>query len=180
MNIQNYSRPAIALHWLMALMILTALPLGMFMTDLDLSPTKLKLYSWHKWLGVTIFMVLVIRVFWRATHIPPALPQTMPQWQHTAAHALHGLLYLLMFAIPISGWLMSSAKGFQTVWFGIVPLPDLLDKNKELGDVLHEVHETLNNLLILFLAVHVVAALKHHFFDHDDIAIRMMPWLKRR
>lgn len=179
MNIRNYGPTAMTLHWLMALMILAALPLGMFMTELDLSPTKLKLYSWHKWLGVSIFAVLLFRVAWRATHAPPPLPDSMPAWQRVTAQGLHGLLYLLMFAIPVSGWLMSSAKGFQTVWFGVLPLPDLLEKDKALGEWLAETHEALNGLLIMALVLHVGATLKHHFIDRDEIAGRMMPWLKR-
>jgi cytochrome b561 len=92
-----------------------------------------------------------------------------------AAHAGHGLLYLLMIAIPISGWLMSSAKGFQTVYFGVLPLPDLLDKNKELGDLLAEVHKALNLLLAVVIVGHVGAALKHHLIDKDDVLTRMAP-----
>jgi cytochrome b561 len=85
------------------------------------------------------------------------------------------MLYGLMFAIPLSGWLMSSAKGFQTVWFGVLPLPDLLEKNKELGDLLQTVHMSLNLLFAVTIAGHVGAALKHHFIDRDDILIRILP-----
>ena len=110
------------------------------MSDLALSPLKLKLISYHKWLGVTVFLLAAARLAWRATHTPPPLPAAMPAWQRYAAHGLHHLLYVLMFAIPLSGWLMSSAKGFQTVYFGVLPLPDLIGKDKALGDVLKEVH----------------------------------------
>ena len=85
------------------------------------------------------------------------------------------MLYVLMIAIPLSGWLMSSAKGFQTVYFGILPIPDLLDKNKELGDLLALVHKSLNLFFVAVLAGHIGAALKHHFIDKDDILIRMAP-----
>ena len=179
MNVANYTRTAITLHWLVALLILVALPLGMVMTELDLSPTKLKLYSWHKWLGVTVFALALLRIVWRLTHAAPALPETMPAWQRKAAAALHGLLYLLMLALPISGWLMSSAKGFQTVWFGVLPLPDLVAKNEELGHFFEETHEALVGLLLFLLAAHVAATLKHHFIDRDDIAARMLPWLAK-
>jgi cytochrome b561 len=179
MNVVNYTRTAIALHWLMALMILVALPLGMVMTDLDLSPTKLKLYSWHKWLGVTIFALALLRIFWRVKHAAPGAPDTMPIWQRKVAAALHGLLYVLMLAIPVSGWLMSSAKGFQTVWFGVIPLPDLVGKDEGLGKLLEEVHEILANLLMFLLVAHAGATLKHHYVDRDDIAARMLPWLAK-
>ncbi len=179
MNVANYTRTAIALHWLVALLILAALPLGMVMTELDLSPTKLKLYSWHKWLGVTVFALALLRIVWRLTHAAPSLPESMPAWQRKAAAALHGLLYLLMLALPLSGWLMSSAKGFQTVWFGVLPLPDLVAKDEGLGHFFEETHETLVALLLFLLAAHVAATLKHHFVDRDDIAARMLPWLAK-
>jgi len=171
----SYTRTAKALHWMMAVMIFGLLCVGIYMHDLPLSPDKLKLYSYHKWMGVTVFMLLLIRLGWRLTHQPPALPASMPQALQLVAHAGHWLLYGLMFVIPLSGWLMSSAKGFQTVWFGVLPLPDLLEKNKELGELLAEVHEGLNMFLIAVILGHIAAALKHHFIDKDDILKRMMP-----
>lgn len=176
----RYTRSAIALHWLIALLIFAALPLGLYMHDLPLSPHKLRMYSYHKWIGITVLLLAVIRLTWRATHRPPAMPETMPQWEKLAAETVHYLLYALIFIIPISGWLMSSAMGFQVVWFGVLPLPDLVAKNKELADLLHEVHETLNYGLLLLLLAHVGAALKHHFIERDDILTRMIPFLKRR
>ena len=171
----HYTATAKALHWLMALLLFGLLALGFYMQDLPLSPQKLQLYSWHKWAGVTVFLLVLFRLAWRVTHRPPALPDHMPKVMQLAAHAGHALLYLLMIAIPLSGWLMSSAKGFQTVWFGILPIPDLVDKNKELGDLLQTVHESLNWLLVAVIAGHVGAALKHHFIDKDDILTRMLP-----
>ncbi|QID17983.1 cytochrome b [Nitrogeniibacter mangrovi] len=171
----RYTRTAIALHWLIAVGIGATFVLGLYMHDLPLSPTKLKLYSWHKWAGVTLFALAAFRLGWRLTHPAPALPDTMPPRLRQAAHVAHGLLYALMFAIPIVGWLMSSAKGFQTVWFGVLPLPDLLDKNKALGDALAEVHETLAFILLGLVVVHAAAALKHHFIDRDTVLSRMLP-----
>ena len=175
MNTQRYTGVAIGLHWLIGLMILISFGVGLYMVDLSLSPTKLRLYSWHKWAGVTIFTLVLIRGFWRLTHTAPALPVDMPRWQRVAANALHYLLYALMIAIPLSGWLMSSAKGFQTVYFGVLPIPDLLDKNKELGETLALVHKALNYTMIGIVIVHAAAALKHHFIDKDDILRRMLP-----
>ena len=172
---ERYTSTAKALHWLMAILFFGLLALGFYMQDLPLSPEKLKLYSWHKWAGVTAFLLVWVRLFWRLTHRPPALPASMPRTLQFAAHAGHFLLYALMFAIPLSGWLMSSAKGFQTVWFGILPIPDLLNKNKELGDLLQTVHMSLNLLFVATIVGHVGAALKHHFIDKDDILTRMLP-----
>jgi len=171
----HYTATAKLLHWLMAALLFGLLALGFYMHDLPLSPTKLQIYSWHKWAGVTAFLLVSFRLFWGLTHRPPALPESMPRLMQFAAHAGHLLLYVLMVAIPLSGWLMSSAKGFQTVYFGILPIPDLLDKNKELGDLLALVHKSLNLLFVAVLAGHIGAALKHHFIDKDDILIRMAP-----
>ncbi len=171
----QYTRTAKSLHWMMALMIFGLIPLGMYMHELPLSPEKLQLYSWHKWIGVTVFVLLLVRVSWRLTHQPPALPEQMSKIQKTASHAGHIALYLLMLAIPLSGWLMSSAKGYQTVWFGVLPIPDLLSKDKELGETLAEVHESLSWVMVTILIVHVAAALKHHFIDKDDVLTRMIP-----
>jgi cytochrome b561 len=117
----SYTATAKTLHWLMTVLIFGLLALGFYMHDLPLSPDKLKLYSWHKWAGITAFSLLLVRLAWRATHRPPALPDSMPKLMQLAAHGGHFALYLLMIAIPISGWLMSSAKGFQTVYFGVLP-----------------------------------------------------------
>lgn len=179
MNIA-YTRTAVALHWLMALLILAALPLGLTMTELDLSPTKLKLYAWHKWLGVTVFGLAVLRLVWRTTHPAPPLSAAIPAWQRGAAHALHWALYALMLVIPLSGWLMSSAKGFQTVYLGVLPLPDLLAKDEAVGDLLQQVHRWLNYAMAALLVVHVAAALRHHLVERDDVLARMLPWLNRR
>ena len=154
----HYTRTAKSLHWAMAILLFGLLALGFYMKDLPLSPEKLQLYSWHKWAGVTAFLLVLVRLAWRVAHRPPALPASMPKLMQLAAHAGHLALYLLMLAIPLSGWLMSSAKGFQTVWFGILPIPDLLEKNKELGAQLAEVHEALAILLILTLLAHIGAA----------------------
>jgi len=171
----HYTRTAKGLHWLMTILFFGLLALGFYMHDLPLSPQKLQLYSWHKWAGVTAFLLVWFRLLWRITHRPPALPTNMSKLMQRAAHAGHFLLYGLMIAVPLSGWLMSSAKGFQTVWFGVLPIPDLLGKNKETGDLLQSVHMSLNLLFVAVIAGHIGAALKHHFIDKDDILSRMLP-----
>jgi cytochrome b561 len=176
MTSNRYTHTAIALHWLMAFLLLGLFVVGLYMHELPLSPQKLKIYSWHKWAGVSIFLLVLVRLAWRIGHRPPALPALMPVWQQSAAHGLHFLLYLLIIAIPLSGWLMSSAKGFQTVWFGVLPLPDLIGKDKELGKILEEVHSILNFGLVALVIVHAAAALKHHWVDKDDVLTRMLPF----
>lgn len=171
----RYTRTAMSLHWLIALMLFGMFGFGLYMVELPLSPQKLKFYSYHKWAGVTVFLLVLARLAWRITHRPPALPADIPAWQVTAAKAGHHLLYLLMVIVPLSGWLMSSAKGFQTVWFGVLPLPDLLAKDEALGEALLLTHRLLNWFFMLVVAGHVVAALKHHFIDRDGLLSRMLP-----
>lgn len=171
----HYTGTAKVLHWLVALIIIGLFVLGQYMSDLSMSPRKLQLYSWHKWFGVTVFLLVLVRLGWRLTHQPPRLPAQMPKLQQLASHVGHMTLYGLMLAIPISGWLMSSAKGYQTVWFGVLPIPDLLGKDKLLGDLLAELHGALNGLLMFIVVIHVIAALKHHFIDRDDVLKRMLP-----
>lgn len=170
----RYTRTAIGLHWLMAVGLAGTFLLGLSMHELPPSPQRLRLYAWHKWAGVTLFLLALLRLRWRLAHRPPPLP-VMPAWQRLAAQWVHGLLYLLMFAVPLSGWLMSSAKGFQTVWFGILPLPDLVGRDKALGDALTVLHRALNYLFLGLVVVHVAAALKHQFHDRDGLMLRMLP-----
>jgi len=176
----SYTHTAILLHWLVAIALVGSFSVGIYMHELPLSPWKLKIYSWHKWAGVSIFLLVLVRLAWRMTHRPPSLPAAMPAWQHKVAESVHHLLYLLMVAIPLSGWLMSSAKGFQTVYFGVLPLPDLLQKDAALGDVLQQIHMLLNFTLAGLVVGHVVAALKHHFVDRDAVLARMLPFLDKR
>jgi cytochrome b561 len=176
----RYTRTAIALHWLIALLIIANFALGLTMADMALSPQKLKFFSWHKWVGVTIFMLVCLRLLWRLAHAAPPLPASMPAWQAKAAHMSHLLLYVLMFAIPLSGWLYSSAAGKTVVYLGLIPLPDLVHADKALAEVLKEVHEYLNFILAAFVVMHIAAAWKHHLVDRDDVLTRMLPFLSKK
>jgi cytochrome b561 len=176
---RRYGAVARSAHWLTFFMLIGSFSLGFYMTDLKTSPLKLKLFSYHKWLGVTIFVLIVLRLAWRLRVQPPDFPQTMAGWEKRAALATHRLLYLLLLAVPLSGWLMSSAKGFQTVLFGVLPIPDLLHKDKPLGEALEEVHVTLAFLFLGLIALHVLAALKHQFIDRDDVLASMTPGVSR-
>lgn len=179
MNQNRYTATAITLHWGMAVLLIALFAVGLYMHDLPLSPWKLQIYSWHKWAGVTVFILVLVRLVWRITHRPPELPWSMSRMMQLGAHVGHATLYLLMIAIPLSGWLMSSAKGFQTVYFGVLPIPDLLHKNKELGEALRIVHESLNYLLAAMVVGHAAVAIKHHLIDKDDVLARMLPWRPR-
>jgi cytochrome b561 len=168
-----YTRTAVALHGAMALLMVAGFCLGLYMVGLSLSPLKLQLYSYHKWLGVSVALLLLPRLVWRGLHAPPPLPAGMRAWEQTAAHATHLLLYVLMACVPLSGWLMSSAKGVTTVYLGWWPLPDLLARNEALGLFLEALHRLLNDALLCLASLHAAAALKHHFIDRDGVLGRM-------
>ena len=173
---QRYTTVAIAFHWLMALMIVGAFTMGLVMTDIPgITPTKLKYYSWHKWAGVTILALATLRLLWRLGHAAPPYPAHMPRWQTRAANTLHALLYLLMFAVPLSGYLYTLSAGIPVVYFGLFQLPVIIDPNPEWKPVLKAVHYWLNVTLATCVAGHVGAALKHHFIDRDGLIRRMMP-----
>lgn len=175
----RYSTVAVVLHWLLALVILAMFAVGVYMTDLPFSPQRLKLYNWHKWAGVTFLALTLLRLVWRLTHRPPALPlavtRTMPGWQHRAYHATHHLMYLLFFAVPLVGWAYSSAAGFPIVWFGQMALPDLLPVNQELAEVIKPLHKYLALALVALAGLHIAAAVKHHWVDRDGLLGRMLP-----
>ena len=171
---ERYSLTAMVFHWLMAVLIFIALAMGLYMVDLRISPEKLRLYSWHKWIGVTVFLLAAFRLWWRLYSTPPVEPE-MPEWQRLAAKATHRIFYVMFFLIPISGWLFSSAKGFQTVYLGILPLPDLIQKNDELAPIIKQVHLIASYSLGALVGLHIAAAVKHQFIDKDGLIGRMLP-----
>lgn len=170
----RYTGPAIALHWLLALAIVGSFSMGLYMTELPISPQRLKLYNWHKWAGICILSLSALRLLWRLTHQPPA-DVPMPAWQRRASHAVHGLLYVLFFAVPLAGWAYSSAAGFPVVVFGVLPLPDFVSPDKALAEAIKPLHKTLAFALAALVLAHVGAALKHHFVDRDGLLGRMRP-----
>lgn len=168
-----YTRTAIALHWLIAGLFACGFALGDVMTDLAASPEKLKLFSWHKWIGISILALAALRGLWRLTHRPPELLPA-PMWQQIGARFAHALLYTLLFVTPLTGWTFSSASGYPVVYLGLWQLPDLVKKNAALAPSLAEMHVTLAWLMLVVVLAHAAAALKHHFFDRDDTLRRML------
>jgi len=170
----RYSLVAMAFHWVLALAIICSFCVGWYMSDLPFSMTRLKLFNWHKWAGVTILALSALRLLWRLFNKPPAdLP--MPVWQARAAHFTHGLLYVAFFAVPLSGWAYSSAAGVSIVWFGVLPLPDFVGPDKALAATLKDLHGVLAWSLALLVMAHIAAALKHQFIDRDGLIRRMLP-----
>lgn len=176
---QRYTRTAVSMHWLMALGLIGTFAMGFYMEGLSLSPRKLQLYSWHKWAGVTLLVLVTLRLAWRLSHPAPDFPQSMGSMARLAAHVGHWLLYGLMLVIPLSGWLMSSAQGFSVVWFGVLPLPDLVSKDAALGIILKDAHVVLNYTLLLAVLGHVAAALQHHLIKKDGMMTRILPFANK-
>ena len=176
---RRYNAVAIMLHWLLALVIVTMFGVGIYMTDLPFSPLRLKLYNWHKWAGICFLALTVLRLLWRVTHRPPALPaaieKNMPSWQTRTYHATHHVMYALFFAVPLIGWAYSSAAGFPIVVFGQIPLPDLLPVNKELAELIKPLHKLLALALMALAGLHIAAAIKHQLVDRDGLLSRMLP-----
>jgi cytochrome b561 len=175
----RYTAVAMALHWLLALAIFGSFAVGVYMDDLPFSPLRLKLFNWHKWAGVTFLALTVLRLLWRLSHRPPALPpaieRAMPGWQLRAFHATHHLMYVLFFAVPLIGWAYSSAAGFPIVLFGVLPLPDLLAVDKELAKLIKPLHALAAFALMGLIGLHIAAALKHQWIDRDGLLSRMLP-----
>ncbi|MBA4261667.1 MAG: cytochrome b [Comamonadaceae bacterium] len=175
--VTRYHPLARALHGLLGLALVGNFALGLYMVDLPFSPTRLQLYSWHKWLGVLVLAFSAVRLLTRLLAPPPALPvaieAAMPVWQRWAHHATHVGLYLLFFAVPLLGWAFSSAAGFPVVLFGLWPLPDFVPVNEPLSDVLKRLHAWAAYAMAALVLLHVVGALKHHFIDRDGLLARM-------
>jgi cytochrome b561 len=175
MSEPHYNRTAVALHWSIAGLVIAGLFMGWTMTDMAISPQRLKLYNYHKWVGITVLALALFRLAWKLTHVAPPLPP-MPRWQKSAAKLLHGLLYVLMIAVPTAGWIYSNAAGYRVVYLGKLPLPNLVARNKELAAAWLQVHHNLAMIFAVLLGLHVLAALQHHFIARDNTLRRMWAW----
>jgi len=172
---------SLALHWLTALMVLGLVVVGLLMQELPNSLTKFQIYALHKSFGITVLALTVMRLLWRMfAGAPPPVPG-MPRWQRLAAGLSHGALYLILLAMPLSGWLYHSASGAvprQLEWFKLFPLPSLSERDKAVADFALAMHEWLFLALAAIVTVHALAALKHHYVDRDRTLVRMLPLLK--
>lgn len=168
---ERYGIVAIIFHWIMAILIIGMISLGLYMADLPNGPVKIKLFGLHKEFGMLILMLVTLRIIWRLQNQTPRL--SIPRWQKWAAHGTHFILYTLMIAMPITGWLVTSAAGFQVSFFGMFLVPNLIPADEAQMKLFAEIHEWLAYGLIAVLCLHVAAALKHHFIDKDNILIRM-------
>ena len=177
---QRWGAVSQLLHWLIVVLIVVMAWLGLTMTDLPTSPYKIRVYSLHKSIGMTLLALVLLRLAWRAfAGRPDDLPGT-PTWQHRLAGATHGLLYVLLLAVPISGWVMNSASGFPMPWFGLFNVPAITGRDRALHELSETWHEWLFWALVVIALVHAAAAVYHHLFQHDATLARMLPrgWLR--
>jgi cytochrome b561 len=172
---RDWDAVAKSFHWVLALLILGELALGQVIERTRLSPLKLDLFVWHKSIGLTILLLAIMRLAWRLAHPPPAAPTGTPAWETKLARTGHILLYVLMFAVPLAGWTVSDTSLIPFKAFWMVPVPDLMAANRELSDLAARVHGGLTKLLAVVALLHIAAALRHHFFLHNDILRRMLP-----
>jgi cytochrome b561 len=161
-------------HWLIAALILVQFGIGNVAEDMKLTPAKLDLFVWHKSIGVTVLVLAVLRLAWRAVNPPPAMPAGTPAWERRLAAIAHWVLYILIFAVPLSGWWVSDASRVPFKAFFFLPMPDFIATNRALQETAGEVHEALTTVLLFVVIVHVAAALRHHFLLHDDVLRRML------
>ncbi len=180
-TVEVWSRAARLFHWLIAALILVQATIGLTMVQLPRRPDIIWVYTLHKSLGITILLLAVLRLGFRLfQRRPPKLP--MPGWQDGLARGTHVALYVLLFAIPISGWLFDSYSSLRPLyWWWWLKLPSLTGgANRELADVFQLWHESLFWALVAVTVLHVGAALKHHFLDRDDTLRRMLPGAGRK
>ena len=171
----SWGAPAKLFHWVMAVLIGAQIALGLMAAAWRLSPAKIELFFWHKSTGMLILLLAALRIVWRLTNPTPALPSGMPAWERAAARSSHLLLYLLMAALPISGWIVNSASNIPFRIFCLVPLPAIVAPDKAVADLAARVHGGLFVLLALVLAAHVAAALRHHIVKRNNVLARMLP-----
>lgn len=173
----RYTATAITLHWVLGAALVALFAFGWYMTGLPFSPQRLKFYNWHKWAGICLLLLSLLRLLWRLTHRPPALPaamvRSMPAWQRAAHHGTHLLIYGLFLAVPLIGWAYSSAAGFPIVLGGVLPLPDWVPVSKPLAEAIKPWHQISAYTLAALVVVHIAAALKHHWVDRDGLLARM-------
>jgi cytochrome b561 len=163
------------LHWTIVVLIIVQFTLAALAEDLP-PLKKLGMLARHKSVGLTILALAILRLAWRSLNPRPALPDTLKPYQRVLARWTHALMYLLLFAMPLSGWMMSSARGFPVSWFGFFQLPDLVPKNRALYEALLTTHGTLAVALGALVTLHAAAALTHHFMLKDDVLRRMLPF----
>lgn len=169
---------SIGIHWLTVLLVLGLVIVGLVMQELPNSPTKIEVYALHKSVGLTVLGLTVLRLLWRLVAGAPAPVPGMPRWQVLAAQVSHGAIYVLLLAMPLSGWLYNSASGFPLKWFGLFGLPKLSGYDPDVKAFALEMHEWGFIALLALITLHAAAALHHHYRHRDATLARMLPGVK--
>ncbi len=175
----TYTPVARLLHWVIAGLIVVQYVLANLAED---SPSKLQqlaLLARHKSFGMTILMLAILRLLWRLFHRAPELPDSMKPWERRLATLTHGIFYFLLFAMPLAGWFMSSARNISVSWFDLFTWPDLIPVNKAAFKFFDTAHTVMAKALFVLAILHILAALKHYLVDKDDVMQRMLPALTR-
>jgi len=172
----RYGAAAQTFHWLIAALVVVQFTLAYLAEGLPIGVRQLALLARHKSFGMTILMLAVLRLLWRLKHPPPGLPAGMMPWERTLARATHVAFYVLLFAMPLTGWTMSSAKNYSVSWFGLFTWPDLIGKSETAFGLLRATHIVMSDVLLALAILHVLAALKHHFWNKDGVLLRMLPF----
>ena len=175
----RYSRGAMWFHWAIAALIVLNLLLGFYHEDFG-RPARAWLMFFHKALGITILALSVARLGWRLTHRPPPFDIVLRPWERGLARLVHALFYVLLIAVPLAGWMLSSSSGRATDLFGlfdIAPLP--VPRSDDAHDLFETAHELLSKVMLGLILLHVAGAVKHHLQGHRHLAARMAPWLGR-
>ena len=169
-----------SLHWLTLLLLVWMAWLGLTMGDLPNGPDKIATYALHKSIGITILMLVLLRIGWRwYAGAPDGVPGT-PRWQERIASLTHLALYALLLAMPLSGWILNSASGFPLQWFGLVNLPAIAGKDHDLHELAEDIHEWLFWAMVTLAVLHAAAAFYHHLFVRDATLARMLPARRQR
>lgn len=174
----HWGAVSLGLHWLTVVMVVGLALVGLLMQELPSSPAKVQVYAVHKSFGLTVLGLTVLRLLWRLVGGTPEPAPGMPRWQRLAASGSHAALYLVLLAMPLSGWLFNSAAGFPLTWFGQFALPRLSGYDPGVKEFAKEAHETLFLVLAAIVTVHALAAFKHHYLDRDRTLARMLPLIK--
>jgi cytochrome b561 len=164
------------LHWLIVLLIINQWVIMQRAEALPMGNDKVFVIGMHKSFGMTILALAIIRLVWRWMNPVPTLQGFTRSWERILANLSHLLLYGLIFAMPLTGWLMSSARNFPVSWFGVFQFPNLVGPDKTLFERMQDLHHTLFAVLVCVALLHVAGALKHHFIDRNEVLRRMLPF----
>lgn len=177
---ETYGALAKFLHWTIVVLIIAQYVIIESAEDLPDGPGKFEVITRHKSLGMLVLGLAILRIVWKVMNRGNPVPVSMPRPQKIAAAAGHGLLYLLILAQPISGWMMSSAANYPVTFFGLFQFPAIAAPNEGAHETYEEVHEFLFEAILVIAVVHVLAALYHHFIQKDDTLRRMLPFGRGR